>query len=184
MTVFRWLAIVLSGISALGAGEVHAALPLQSIVLGVTNLRPGYSVVTSTYRTQAFMARQFGVRAGQLTYYGWTSSYEALYVRHDANGLGEVGNKIDRYSSPAGAHWGYRVVVHNALCCGKYHTTAMPRVGDESTAFLASTGARGFIGIRFRQGAYVGSMAVLPGTKRASLLLLARILDQRIRAYG
>lgn len=169
---------------ALNVSDVHASLPLDSLALRVNNLRPGYVVITSAYRTEAFVAQRYHVSLGRLNYNGWVASYEALYARKDRAGLGEVGNKIDRYSSPVGAHWGYRLAMQTTLCCGKYGPIAMPRVGDESTGFLAVSGGRGFIGIKFRQGDYVADVAVLPGTKRASLLLLARLVDARIRLYG
>ncbi|GAC1468670.1 MAG: hypothetical protein PVSMB7_16870 [Chloroflexota bacterium] len=184
MSTLRNLAIVIAALTALGTAQAQASLPLQSIALHVNNLRPGYTVITAIYHPQAFMAQQYHVRIGQLTYFGWLNSYEVLYARRDRSGLGEVGNKLDRYSSFAGAHWGYRLAIQNTLCCGKYHAIAMPQVGDESTGFLAASGGRGFIGIKFRQGSYVADVAILPGNKRPSLLLLARLVDQRIRLFG
>lgn len=184
MKRFRRLLFVLIGCAAAGASTAQAAAPLQSIALAVTNLRPGYTVASAGYLSQAALAQQYHVSTGQLTYYGWVSSYDALYARRDLGSLGEVGNKIDHYSSGVGAHWGYRVAVQNALCCGKYHSIALPVIGQESTAFLANTGKRGFIGIKFREGRYVVGVSILPGNKQASLLLLARLVDQRIRLYG
>jgi hypothetical protein len=169
---------------ALTTGQVIASVPLQTIALRVNNLRPGYTVANAGYMSEAALALQYHVNFGQLKYYGWTSSYDALYVRRDIAGLGEVGNKVDQYSSAVGAHWGYRVAVQNTLCCGKYHTIAMPLVGQESTGFLANTGTKGFVGVKFREGKYVVGVSVLPGTKQASLLLLARLVDQRIRLWG
>lgn len=164
--------------------QVHAAAPLGTMALRLSNLRPGYALISAAYRTQLQMAREYRVSVARLTYYGWISSYDALYARRDVKSLSEVGNKIDHYSSAAGADWGYRVAVQNTLCCGKYHTVPLPQVGQQSTGFLANSGASGFIGIKFREGAYVVGVSVLPGTKRASLLLLARLVDQRVRLYG
>ncbi|HEX6507049.1 MAG TPA: hypothetical protein VF221_05395 [Chloroflexota bacterium] len=184
MKPVRRLFLLVAGVAALGAQHASAALPLQTIALRVTNLRPGYSVVNANYMTASALAQQYHVNLGQLRYYGWSNSYDALYVRRDAAGLGEVGNKIDFYTSAVGAHWGYHVAVQSALCCGKYHAIALPGIGQESTGFLASSGRRGFVGIKFREGQYVVGVSVLPGTKQASLLLLARLVDQRVRLYG
>jgi hypothetical protein len=184
MKMFRRLIMVTVGLLALSGGEATAAVPLQTIVLRVNNLRPGYTVANAGYMSQAAFAQQYHVTMGQLKYYGWTTSYDALYVRRDLAGLGEVGNKLDQYSSAVGAHWGYRVAVQNTLCCGKYHVISMPIIGQESTAFLANSGTRGFIGVKFREGKYVVGVSILPGTKQASLLLLARLVDQRVRLWG
>ncbi len=184
MKMFRRLIVSAIGLFALTGGQAVAAASLQTIALRVNNLRPGYTTANAGYMSEAALAQQYHVNFGQLKYYGWTSSFDALYVRRDATGLGEVGNKVDQYSSGVGAHWGYRVAVQNTLCCGKYHTIALPLVGQESTSFLANTGTRGFVGVKFREGKYVVGVAVLPGTKRASLLLLARLVDQRIRLWG
>ncbi|HEY8685859.1 MAG TPA: hypothetical protein VIO57_09665 [Chloroflexota bacterium] len=172
------------GLLALNGGQATAAAPLQTIALRVNNLRPGYAVANAGYMSEAALASQYHVNFGQLKYYGWTSSYDALYVRRDTTGLGEVGNKLDQYSSAVGAHWGYRVAVQNTLCCGKYHAFTLPLIGQESTGFLASTGTRGFVGVKFREGKYVVGVSILPGTKQASLLLLARLVDQRVRLWG
>jgi hypothetical protein len=184
MKTFRRLAVGLMGLLTLNCGQAIAAVPLQTIALRVNNLRPGYTVANAGYMSEASLALQYHVTFGQLKYYGWTSSFDALYVRRDVTGLGEVGNKIDAYSSGVGAHWGYRVAVQNTLCCGKYHTIALPLIGQESTGFLANSGTRGFVGVKFREGKYVVGVSILPGTKRASLLLLARLVDQRIRLWG
>lgn len=184
MKKFRRLIMVVVGLLVLSGGEAIAALPLQTIALRVNNLRPGYTVANAGYVSQATLAQQYHVTPGQLKYYGWITSYDALYVRRDLAGLGEVGNKVDHYSSGVGAHWGYRVAVQNALCCRKYHTISLATIGQESTWFLANSGSRGFIGVKFRQGKYVVGVSVLPGTKQASLLLLARLVDQRIRLWG
>jgi hypothetical protein len=184
MKMFRRLVVVMVGLLALGAGEAIAAAPLQTIALRVNNLRPGYTVANAGYMSESALAQQYHVTIGQLTYYGWTRSYDALYVRRDLAGLGEVGNKVDHYSSGVGAHWGYRVAVQNTLCCGKYHAISLPTVGQESTGFLANSGSRGFVGVKFREGKYVVGVSILPGTKQASLLLLARLVDQRIRLWG
>ena len=178
------LAGVAVGLIALTTSGVSASTPLQTIALRVNNLRPGYTIANAGYMSEAALALQYHVNFGQLKYYGWTSSYDALYVRRDVAGLGEVGNKLDQYSSAVGAHWGYRVAVQNTLCCGKYHTIALPLVGQESTGFLANIGTKGFIGVKFREGKYVVGVSVLPGTKQASLLLLARLVDQRVRLWG
>ncbi len=184
MKSIRYVAMAVSLWLAIGAQNVSAATPLQTIALQVNNLRAGYSVASAGYVSRLALARQYGVSNGQLVYYGWENSYDALYVRRDVTGLGEVGNKIDQYASSVGAHWGYRVAVQNALCCGKYHAISLPLVGQESTAFLANSGTRGFIGIKFRQGRYVVGVSVLPGSKEASLLLLARLVDERVRLWG
>jgi hypothetical protein len=184
MKMFRRLVMIAIGLAMLGGGEASAAVPLQTIALRVNNLRPGYTVASAGYMSQAVLAQQYHVSLGQLKYFGWTTSYDALYVRRDASGLGEVGNKIDQYSSGVGAHWGYQVAVRTTLCCGKYHTISLPTIGQESTAFLASAGTRGFVGVKFREGKYVVGVSVLPGTKQASLLLLARLVDQRIHLWG
>jgi hypothetical protein len=184
MKIVRRLVMLGVAFVALGQGEAIAAVSLQTISLGVKNLRAGYTVANAGYMSQAAFAQQYHVTLRQLRYYGWTASYDALYVRRDSAGLGEVGSKVDRYSSAVGAHWGYRVAVQNALYGGKYHTISLPTIGQESTAFLASSGSRGFIGVKFREGKYVAGVSVLPGTKQASLLLLARLVDQRIRLWG
>jgi hypothetical protein len=184
MKMFQRLVMVIVGLVALGGGEAVAAVPLQTIALRVNNLRPGYSVANAGYMSQAALAQQYHVTVGQLKYFGWTASYDALYVRRDIAGLGEVGNKVDQYSSAVGAHWGYRVTVRTTLCCGKYHAISLPTIGQESTGFLASSGTRGFVGVKFREGKYVVGVSILPGTKQASLLLLARLVDQRIRLWG
>jgi hypothetical protein len=184
MRLIRRLLALLAGALLLASQEAQAAVPLGTIALRVTNLRPGYTVASSGYMTAAAIAQQYGITVNQLSYYGWANSFDALFVRRDAAGLGEVGNKIDHYASPVGAHWGYRVAVQNTLCCGKYRTRSMPGIGNESTGFIATSGARGFIGIKFREGSYVVGVSVLPGTKEASLLLLARLVDQRVRLYG
>jgi hypothetical protein len=180
----RVLAIAGVLLAALGAQRASAATTLQTISLRVTNLRPGYSVASAGYLSRAALAQQYGTSSGQLIYHGWLSSYDALFVRRDVSGLGEVGNKLDLYSSGADAHWGYRLAVQNTLCCGKYHTISLPYVGQESTAFIANSGVSGFIGIKFREGRYVVGVSVLPGSKQASLLLLARLVDERVRLWG
>lgn len=184
MKTFRRLIVGLIGLLALNCDQAIAAVPLQTISLRVNNLRPGYTIANVGYMSEAALALQYHVTFGQLKYYGWTSSYDALYVRRDVTGLGEVGNKIDEYNSGVGAHWGYRVAVQNTLCCGKYHTIALPFIGQESTGFLANGGTRGFVGVKFREGKYVVGVSILPGTKQSSLLLLARLVDQRIRLFG
>ncbi len=184
MSTVRRFFLALVTLAALSSARAQAALPLQGIALHVNNLRPGYTVVISIYHPQSFVAQEYHVRMAQLRYFGWTATYEALYVRRDRLSLGEVGNKLDQYSSGAGAHWGYRLAVQNTLCCGKYHAIPMPQVGNESTGFLATNGVRGFVGIKFREGHYVADVAILPGSKRASLLLLARLVDQRLRLFG
>lgn len=182
--MFGRLIVGTIGLLALTGGQVVAATSLQTIALRVNNLRPGYTIANAGYMSEATLAQQYHVNFGQLKYYGWMSSYDALYVRRDSTGLGEVGNKVDQYSSAVGAHWGYRVAVQNTLCCGKYHTIALPLIGQESTGFLANTGTRGFVGVKFREGKYVVGVSILPGTKQPSLLLLARLVDQRIRLWG
>jgi hypothetical protein len=184
MKKFAGLIGAVIGLIALTTGQVIASAPLQTIALRVNNLRPGYTIANAGYMSESALALHYHVTFGQLKYYGWASSYDALYVRRDVAGLGEVGNKIDLYSSAVGAHWGYRVAVQNTLCCGKYHTIALPLVGQESTGFLANIGTKGFVGVKFREGKYVVGVSVLPGIKRASLLLLARLVDQRVRVWG
>lgn len=184
MKLFRRSLLLVVAVLALGVSDTLAAVPLQTIALRVNNLRPGYSVANAGYMSEAALAQQYHVSVGQLVYYGWLSSYDALYVRRDLSGLGEVGNKLDHYSSGVGAHWGYRVAVQNALCCGKYHVISLPTIGQESTGFLANSGLRGFVGVKFREGRYVVGVSILPGGKQASLLLLARLVDQRIRLWG
>lgn len=176
--------MLMVGLIALSAGEAFAAVPLQTIALRVSNLRSGYRMASAGYMSKAALALQYHVTFGQLSYNGWSSSYDVLYVRRYTAGLGEVGNKLDHYSSAAGAHWGYRVAVQNTLCCGKYHAISLPYIGQESTGFLSNSGLNGFVGVKFREGKYVVGVSVLPGTKEASLLVLARLVDQRIRLWG
>ena len=190
MTVFPRLIILIAALAALaslatlGATQTLASRGLQSLALEQHNLRRGYVVTSTVYHPEWYIARTYHVSMARLNAHGWLASYEALFTRHDIGILDEVGNKLDQYVGPVGAHWGYRVAVQNVLCCGKYRALALPTVGDESTGFIATAGnGTGFIGMKFRQGKFVADVAILPRQREASLLLLARVEDQKIRAH-
>ncbi len=184
LTVFRRLMVLSAALAAFGVTQTQAARGLQGLALEQHNLRRGYVVTSAVYHPEWYIARTYHVSMARLNAHGWRASYEALFTRHDISILDEVGDKLDQYVGPVGAHWGYRVAVQNVLCCGKYRTLALPTVGDESTGFISTAGnGTGFIGMKFRQGKFVADVAILPRQREASLLLLARIEDQKIRAH-
>lgn len=190
LTVFRRLMVIigalvaLAALAPLGVTQTHASRGLQSLALEQRNLRRGYVVTSAVYHPEWYIARTYHVSRARLSAHGWLTSYEALFTRRDIGILDEVGNKLDQYLGPVGAHWGYRVAVQNVLCCGKYRALALPTVGDESTGFISTAGGgTGFIGMKFRQGKFVADVAILPRQREASLLLLARVEAQKIRAH-
>lgn len=184
LTVFRRLILLTAALASFGVTQTQAARGLQGLALEQHNLRRGYVVTSTVYHPEWFIARTYHVSMARLNAHGWLASYEALFTRHDVSILDEVGNKLDQYMGPVGAHWGYRLAVQNVLCCGKYRALALPTVGDESTGFIATAGGgTGFIGMKFRQGKFVADVAILPRQREASLLLLARVEDRKIRAH-
>lgn len=162
--------------------------PLSTVTIHLSDLRSGYTVQQQRNLSRAERAGALGVRAGQLRMHGWLAAYDAYYRR----GSPEVESVADRYTSPAGAHWGYLAYLHSFDSLGLYgnhpysRQLSLPGVGNESVAYgPAPTNVGGWSGILFRRGKDVFNVAVAnTGHDAYSALALAYVVDRRIRAHG
>jgi hypothetical protein len=185
----RRLSIVLIFLATLGAGGALASPSLSQLTVRLHDLHGGYAVIRAGYLGRAEVATAAKVTGQQLAAHGWMSSYVVVYRYRWKSGsiFPVVQNVTGRYSTPSGAHWWYTVSTHNMLCCahtGGYRPIQLPQVGDESAAYWDPSGPRGFVGIMFRRGTYAAEVDALPGSSRQQVLILARLVDRRIRSVG
>jgi hypothetical protein len=160
----------------------QAFTPLHMLAIRITDLRAGYlrtqALGETGYQTRKFVAYQENLSVQQLASHGWTNGYGVQYQR----GSSQIDNEIEQLTGQSGSHWMFSVMTGNTFCGGNcYRVIAFPRVGNESKAGESS----GFTRIIFRQGDYVIDIAVRGTTaNRANLLVLSRMVAQRIRTYG
>lgn len=160
---------------ALPVHATSAAAPLSVISIRLSDLRPGYVVGDSHYRTASTLASDEPLVERQLVTHGWLGGYDARYERAQ-NPHVQIGQFADRFGSVAAAHWWYEASLLRVPA--GYQAVSMPGVGNESTAIENQA----FIGIVFRRDTVVMDIYVslqVPSSQ-ASLLSLARLVDRRI----
>lgn len=174
--VLRWGAFVMLLFwLAVPAHLAHAdSLSARSVQLA--DLRPGYTTLYARYRSPAQVVAGRSLVPRDLGTHGWMAHYEAYYQRGANSPLG-VGDALDQFRAWQSAHW-FLAFRLSHLAPG-FVTTALPRVGDESTGIIDGT----YLGIILRQGSYVADVFVtlqVPDP-RDSVLALAELVDQRLR---
>lgn len=176
--LLRWCrhALLLAALlSALGAERSQAASSLAQLTIRLSDLRSGYVMAKSAYRTAPLLTSQQQVGADLLVSHGWVEGYDALYQRASQPTV-QVGETADRFRGRAGAHWWYQVSLFRVP--SGYRSIALPALGDERTGVQNAS----FVGIIFRQGHYVIDVYVSRATPsaQAALLSLARLVDGRL----
>lgn len=164
---------------SVNAAPVNATVPLSTLSIHLSDLRPGYVVGEQHYRTASSLASSEPLVERQLLAHGWLGGYDARYERAQNTNV-QIGQFADRFSSVAGAHWWYLGSLLRVPA--GYHAIAMPAIGDESTAIENQA----FVGIIFRRGTVVLDIYVslqVP-SPTASVLSLARLVDRRIMLNG
>lgn len=167
LAVFAALAVPLHGAAA--------AAPLSALSIHLADLRPGYVVADTHYRTASTVASDEPLVERQLVAHGWLGGYDARYERARNTNV-QIGQFADRFGSVAAAHWWYEASLLRVPA--GYQAVSMPLIGDESTAIENQA----YVGIIFRRGVDVMDIYVslqVPSPS-ASLLSLARLVDRRI----
>ncbi len=162
-------------IASIPAGASAATPPLPAITIHLSDLRPGYTVAESRYRTPASIATQDPLLKGLLISHGWLGGYDARYDR-STNSRVQIGVLADRFGGTAGAHWWIGASILRVPT--GYRAIQMASVGDESISIENAA----YVAIIFRRGTvvidvYVSLQAPLPVP---SVLHLARVMDTRL----
>lgn len=158
---------------------------LSQLGVQATDLPAGYHQIASigTGNLSAVsLAREYNTTAANFQARHLVRGYGVLFQR----GLyEEVQVEIVRFAGTGGAPWFYGLAGNSTLCftCS-YKSIHLPQIGEQSVAYVDSSSPHGFIGVIFRRKQYVVTLSVLPRTKRAELLGLARMVDHRLIARG
>jgi len=170
---------------AVASASPTRSAPLKSVMLRLSDLRPGYTIQQRIYLSISDRTDSLGVGANQLRAEGWRASFDAYFRRGEPS----VDSTADQYGGANGAHWGFLTYMHGHNALGVYgrspfaHFIAMPRVGNESMAYAPNpSNFGGWSGILFREGPDVVNVSVSStGHDAGSALALARLVDKRIQ---
>lgn len=164
-----------------------ASAPLATLLIHRSDLRSGYTRNLAPGYTRVLNDANWNPTNRQLALHGYLGSYEGQFDVLGASriALARVQEEGDRYRSPTGAHWGYLGTVNHSY--PQVHHITLPRVGDESITFhlvLPQPPGHETL-IVFRQGNYMVWIAGAGTADRsAAVLVMARLIDQRIRTQG
>jgi len=173
-------ALILSAV--VGVQPTGAATALAALTIQLSDLRPGYALVSAHYRAAATIAAAAQLSVQQLRGRGWVAGYQALYHRQQQPAV-EVGDYVDRFRGASGAQWWYGISLRYVP--SSYHTIRLPAVGEQFTALESGSGAprSGFVAIIFRRGPYVADVYVSLGavSPLSAAVALARLVDLRMQ---